>query len=79
MVLCFGSVTKTVDNALVFHLLLNSACTVPRLSPLPTLPTTRMLGLGKRLGGIVAGAADQGDIPCHIVSCPAIKPGRLAF
>jgi len=35
MVLCFGFVAKTVDNTPMLWLLLNSACTVSRLSLFP--------------------------------------------
>lgn len=63
MGLCFGSVTKTVDDT-VFWLLLSSSCTVFRLSlfPVPGLPG-EYTGMGKKLRG------------CNVNTCPQLTGG----
>lgn len=52
MGLCFGFVTKTVDDTVVFWLLLSSTCTALRLSLFPVPgPPGEYAGVGKKLRG----------------------------
>jgi len=77
MGLRFGFVTKTVDNIVVFWLLLSSTYTVSRLSLFPILdPLMNRLGWARSWEGTWLGQMTQTDcrdVLCQITACSAIK------
>jgi len=60
-------------NRGMLSLLLSSAYKVEAFPASHTTLPARRLGVHKKLGGDTAGTAEQGDIPCHMTSCSAIK------
>ena len=78
MMLCFRRVKNSVNNTLIFQLLLNSADRNTVFSTSHDTPPVSKLGFHKQLGRTPLGQlvpADQRDGTYHLTSCSVIKSG----